>query len=43
MNENTNDIHDQVEPPTTVRVIFEGDPGCLWDAMKGFLEGRSPS
>ena len=41
MNENTNDIHDQVEAPTTVRVIFEGDPDRLWDAMKGFLEGRS--
>jgi hypothetical protein len=41
MTEPTNDIHDQVESPTTVRVIFEGAPDRLWDAMKGFLEGRS--
>ena len=41
MTESTNDMHDQVEAPTTVRVIFEGNPERLWDAMKGFLEGRS--
>ena len=41
MTETTNEIHEQVEAPTTVRVIFEGDPDRLWDAMKCFLEGRS--
>ena len=36
MTESTNDMHDPVEAPTTVRVIFEGDPEQrLWDAMKG--------